>query len=131
MGLSLFPPCQADFLLPELFSAHRTVTGLVGRIPFYRLEHQPGDLPAHLVVLVTSRTLLALSGEHRCEVRPLGLPTASSGTATDPAPAVRLFIARARAVRPDFELTDPGRVTWSAGQVRGPRCVPVRIVQGR
>jgi cytochrome P450 len=31
---------------------------------------------------------------------------------------------------PDFELTDPARVTWSAGQVRGPRCVPVRIVPG-
>jgi hypothetical protein len=29
---------------------------------------------------------------------------------------------------PDFELTDPGKVTWSAGQVRGPRTVPVRIL---
>jgi cytochrome P450 len=28
---------------------------------------------------------------------------------------------------PDFELSDPSRVTWSAGQVRGPRTVPVRI----
>jgi cytochrome P450 len=28
---------------------------------------------------------------------------------------------------PDFELVDPGEVTWSAGQVRGPRTVPVRI----
>jgi cytochrome P450 len=27
---------------------------------------------------------------------------------------------------PDFELTDPARVTWSAGQVRGPRSIPVR-----
>ncbi|HEU0172136.1 MAG TPA: cytochrome P450, partial [Acidimicrobiales bacterium] len=27
---------------------------------------------------------------------------------------------------PDFELTDPTQVTWSAGQVRGPRRVPVR-----
>jgi cytochrome P450 len=31
---------------------------------------------------------------------------------------------------PDFELTDPAQVTWSAGQVRGPRCVPVRILPG-
>jgi len=31
---------------------------------------------------------------------------------------------------PDFELTDPGQVTWSAGQVRGPRCVPVRVLRG-
>ena len=29
---------------------------------------------------------------------------------------------------PDFELTDPDTVTWSAGQVRGPRSVPVRIL---
>ena len=29
---------------------------------------------------------------------------------------------------PDFELADPGAVTWSGGQVRGPRMLPVRIV---
>lgn len=28
---------------------------------------------------------------------------------------------------PDFELTDPAAVTWSAGQVRGPRTIPVRV----
>ena len=28
---------------------------------------------------------------------------------------------------PDFELSDPEGVTWSAGQVRGPRTIPVRI----
>ena len=29
---------------------------------------------------------------------------------------------------PDFELTDPSAVTWSAGQVRGPRTLPMRIL---
>ena len=29
---------------------------------------------------------------------------------------------------PDFELADPTAVTWSAGQVRGPRTIPVRIL---
>ncbi len=29
---------------------------------------------------------------------------------------------------PDFELADPGRVTWSAGQIRGPRVLPLRVV---
>jgi cytochrome P450 len=29
---------------------------------------------------------------------------------------------------PDFELADPAGVTWSAGQVRGPRTLPVRIL---
>jgi cytochrome P450 len=28
---------------------------------------------------------------------------------------------------PEFELTDPGAVMWSAGQVRGPRTIPVRL----
>jgi cytochrome P450 len=28
---------------------------------------------------------------------------------------------------PDFELADPGAVRWAAGQVRGPRTVPVHI----
>jgi cytochrome P450 len=28
---------------------------------------------------------------------------------------------------PDFELADPAQVSWSAGQVRGPRTIPVRI----
>ena len=29
---------------------------------------------------------------------------------------------------PDFELSDPDAVSWSAGQVRGPRTIPVRIL---
>ena len=29
---------------------------------------------------------------------------------------------------PDFELADPAKVAWSAGQVRGPRSIPVRIL---
>jgi len=28
---------------------------------------------------------------------------------------------------PEFTLADPGGVTWSAGQVRGPRTIPVRL----
>jgi len=28
---------------------------------------------------------------------------------------------------PEFELSDPSAVTWSAGQVRGPRALPVAI----
>jgi len=30
---------------------------------------------------------------------------------------------------PDFELSDPNAVTWSAGQVRGPRTLPVAILR--
>ena len=39
--------------------------------------------------------------------------------------AVEVFIQRF----PQFELADPSAVTWSLGQVRGPRKLPVRITQ--
>jgi cytochrome P450 len=32
---------------------------------------------------------------------------------------------------PDFELADPDAVRWSAGQVRGPRQLPVRVLETR
>ena len=35
--------------------------------------------------------------------------------------AIERFLARV----PTFELTDPGAVSWTGGQVRGPRAVPV------
>jgi hypothetical protein len=28
---------------------------------------------------------------------------------------------------PAFSIEDPGAVTWSAGQIRGPRTLPLRI----
>ncbi|SFN59680.1 ATP-binding protein [Mycetocola miduiensis] len=59
-------------------------------------------------LLVTSRSLLRLSGEHSYPVGPLELPAVR--TRADPGtvagiPAVALFLERARAVKPDFELT--------------------------
>ena len=32
---------------------------------------------------------------------------------------------------PDFELSDPSAVTWSGGQVRGPRKLPVTVLSPR
>ena len=61
-----------------------------------------------LKVLATSRATLHLSGEHAVPVPPLALPGAASDTSIDEiaaSPAVRLFVARAQAVRPDFTLT--------------------------
>ena len=62
-----------------------------------------------LVVLVTSRTVLRLSGEYEFPVPPLPVPPA--GVGRDPADlqryaSVSLFTERARAVAPGFELTD-------------------------
>jgi predicted ATPase/DNA-binding CsgD family transcriptional regulator len=57
-----------------------------------------------LKLLVTSRSLLRLSGEHVFTVPPLGLPSADlAGIAG--AEAVRLFVDRAQAARSDFALT--------------------------
>jgi cytochrome P450 len=38
--------------------------------------------------------------------------------------ALEVFVERF----PQFELVDPAAVTWSVGQVRGPRALPVRIL---
>ncbi|UOE44221.1 ATP-binding protein [Agromyces larvae] len=59
-------------------------------------------------VLVTSRSLLRVSGEHGVELGPLPLPDPSRivDRPTElQAASVRLFVARVRAVKPDFELT--------------------------
>ena len=55
-------------------------------------------------VVATSREVLHLPGEVRVTVEPLALPDpdATDGTAS---PAAQLFLARARAARPRFELT--------------------------
>jgi predicted ATPase len=60
-----------------------------------------------VTLLVTSRTLLRVSGEHAVEVGPLALPR-SRGTrdmSVADAASVALFVERSRAVKPDFEVT--------------------------
>ena len=39
--------------------------------------------------------------------------------------AIEEFIKRF----PRFELSDPGAVTWASGQIRGPRHLPIRVLQ--
>lgn len=66
------------------------------------------DAP-HLTVLATSRILLRISGEHGVELGPLALPDMRHGPDVAralAAPSVDLFVARVRAAKPDFELTD-------------------------
>jgi non-specific serine/threonine protein kinase len=61
-----------------------------------------------LTVLVTSREPLRVRGEQELPVPPLGVPAAhaADARAVGAAEAVRLFVQRARAGRPDFALTD-------------------------
>jgi predicted ATPase/DNA-binding CsgD family transcriptional regulator len=67
-----------------------------------------GDCPP-VKVLATSRASLRVSGEHEFPVPPLTLPDLAKAGGADPvaeSAAVELFVQRARAVRPDFELTE-------------------------
>ncbi len=61
-----------------------------------------------LKILVTSRAVLRIQGEHEFPVPPLALPDLQHLPETDVLaqnPAVMLFLQRARASQPDFQLT--------------------------
>ena len=68
------------------------------------LQHCP-----ELTLLVTSREPLRVRGEHLYPVPPLAVPTLDPGQQNIEQlaqyAAVQLFVDRARAARPDFELT--------------------------
>ena len=64
---------------------------------------------SELRVLATSRTALKLYGEHEYLVPPLSLPDPQSILSLESLTqyeAIRLFVDRARAIRPDFSLTE-------------------------
>ncbi|MEZ4862017.1 MAG: tetratricopeptide repeat protein [Caldilineaceae bacterium] len=56
-----------------------------------------------LKIVVTSRTVLRLRGEHQFAVAPLALPEGESPAAQSA--AARLFVTRAQSVQPDFAVT--------------------------
>jgi predicted ATPase/class 3 adenylate cyclase len=67
------------------------------------LSHSPG-----LKVMVTSRSVLSVYGEREYPVPPLRLPEPGGAEIVETlgrSESVSLFVDRARAVRPDFELT--------------------------
>ena len=65
---------------------------------------------AGLKILVTSRTKLAVEGEHLLVVRGLPCPQCEPGDGETLAsfPAVRLFLSSARRIQPGLEVTDAG-----------------------
>ena len=62
-----------------------------------------------LTVLVTSQASLRVRGEHEYPVPPLSLPDPSDADSMAESAAVALFVDRAQAVRPNFELNDENR----------------------
>ena len=88
-------------------------------LPFPAANRDPATFPdADKVVLdrVENRHAAFGLGIHRC----IGSNLAR----------MELRVALEEWIRcyPDFELVDTASVTWSAGQVRGPRSIPVRIL---
>ncbi len=83
--------------LEQVTSAASTLAGLLAAC-------------AGLHLLVTSREALRVRGERRFAVGPLGLPDLSRGGSSIAdvmaSEAVQLFVERARAIRPDFVITD-------------------------
>ena len=70
------------------------------------VAHLLAALP-QLSIIATSRSPLRISGEHEYPVAPLPTPPAQAvGEALIANESVTLFVDRARAVDPDFELTD-------------------------
>jgi len=69
-----------------------------------------------LTILITSRTALRIAGEQEFVVPPLRLPDAEAVTFEEVAAseAVALFVQRAKAVRPDFQLTADNAATVTA-----------------
>src|SRR5262249_27409523 len=73
---------------------------------------QVADLLArcqYLKLLVTSRAVLRVQGEHECPVSPLTLPNLEQLSTREEivaSPAVELFLQRVQAVKPGFQLAD-------------------------
>ncbi len=77
---------------------------------------EPGLLPAAMEELLRVYAPFGL-GIHRC--------AGSQLARMELRVALEVWLERI----PAFALADPAAVTWSAGQVRGPRTLPVRILR--
>ncbi|ADB35848.1 transcriptional regulator, winged helix family [Kribbella flavida DSM 17836] len=125
LGASEFVDTLQTTLTPQRFPTHRAATErLVEVIADRRIllvldncEHLVQEV-ARLVdsllaecprlrVLTTSREPLGIPGEHLHQVGPLALPPVDA--TDDDYPSIRLFVDRARAVRPDFAVSDANR----------------------
>jgi predicted ATPase len=104
------PEYGRDLLLEQLQGKHLLLVldnfeQVIGAAPLVAdlLEACPG-----LTLLLTSRVALQLRGEQQFPLAPLPVPntTCPSPDALSCCPSVRLFVSRAQAVQPDFDLSD-------------------------
>jgi cytochrome P450 len=86
-------------------------------VPNRRARRVREFLSERTVVQAAAANSRASLGRHRC----LGSNLARM--------ELRVALEEWLARYPDFELADPAAVTWSGGQVRGPRTLPVNILQ--
>jgi hypothetical protein len=104
-GDKLITDLRSYLRAPRLLLVLDNFEQVVGAAPL--LAELLGAAPG-VVVLVTSRVVLRLSGEHEFAVPPLPVPPAVSSPDPEELQAyasVGLFVQRARAVAPGFELT--------------------------
>jgi len=100
------------------FHGHQLKEGDWLLLPFPAANRDPGVFENPDVVQLdraSNRHAAFGLGRHRC----LGSNLARM--------ELRVALEEWLARYPDFELADPAAVTWSGGQVRGPRTLPVRI----
>lgn len=104
--LSLLAPTRALLVIDNCEHVVDAVATFVERV----VAAGPG-----VRVLATSREALAVAGETQVAVAPLAVPAETDDPATAAAtPAVRLFVDRATAVRPDFRLDEAGTAEVAA-----------------
>lgn len=87
-------------------------------MPFPAANHDPEAFESADKILIDrrrNRHIAFGSGIHRC--------AGSNLARLEMDVALRVWFERI----PDFELSDPGAVTWAGGQVRGPRSLPMRL----
>lgn len=90
-------------------------------MPFPAANHDPEAFENADKILIDrqrNRHIAFGSGIHRC--------AGSNLARLEMDVALRVWFERI----PDFELADPGAVTWAGGQVRGPRSLPMRLQAG-
>src|SRR5205823_53091 len=96
---------KQTLLLLDNFEQVTTAAPLVAEL----LSAAPG-----LKILVTTRSVLHIRGEHEFPLLPLPLPRKDQPVSVDAlaqSPAVALFVQRASAVKPDFALTSSNAAT--------------------